>query len=373
MHTKILRILLTFGLISYPMFWPSLTVSAQSDVQVRITQVDNSKFPNVTVYVSVTNASGEPVGVDPSTIQITENGRSMQPLGIHGGGQGQAESLTTMLVIDISGSMEKNNKLTGAKEAAKAYVSQMRSGDQAGLIAFDTQVYNIQPITRDIASLTNAIESLRTGSDTAMFNALIEAEKALEGVSGRKAIIALTDGLDNQSHSKADDVIKAIGPSGLTISTIGFGDASTASQAGLDEGTLKSLAEKSGGLYSYAADSQALNSLYQQYGRSLQSEYAITYVSPSSLRDGVNRNLNVSLVNLGASTQAKYNPGGVLPEVSGKSWTLFGTILGGLIFMLALPFVVMRGTGLFGGMKRKGRIKFAQPASPAKKPNIKIK
>ena len=67
-----------------------------------------------------------------------------------------------------------------------------------------------------------------------MYNALMEAEKALEGVAGRKAIIVLTDGLDNKSQSKPDDVINGIGQSGLTISAVGFGDASTLGQSGLE-------------------------------------------------------------------------------------------------------------------------------------------
>ena len=375
MHKKIFRIFLSLGLLPLLTFWPSLIVSAQTDTQVRITQVDNSNFPNVTVYVSVTNAAGEPVGVDSSTIQISENGQSMQPVDVRGGGAGQAEPLTTMLVLDISGSMEKNNKFTAAKEAAKTYVNQMRAGDQAGLITFDSQVHYVQPVTTDVAALTESINILRTGSDTAMFNALVEAEKALEGVSGRKAIIVLTDGLDNQSQITADDVISTIGPSGLTISTIGFGDANTASQAGLDEAALKSLAEKSGGLYSYAADSESLSTLYQQYGRSLQSEYAITYVSPASLRDGVNRNLGVSLSDIGVTTEALYNPGGVLPEVSGSSWVLFGSILAGLLLLLIIPSLISGVGGMFGNTKSKGRIKLAgsSPGSSAKKANIKIK
>lgn len=377
MHKKILRILLNLGLIPLLMLWPVLSVSAQSDTQVRITQVDNSNFPNVTLYVSVTNAAGEPVGVDPNTIQISENGQLMQLVDIRGGaggGEGQAESLTTMLVIDISGSMEKNNKFTAAKEAAKTYVSQMRAGDQAGLITFDSQVHHVQTVTTDIALLTEKIDLLRTGSDTAMYNALIEAEKELANVPGRKAIIVLTDGLDNQSQSNADDVITAIGPSGLTISTIGFGDASTASQSGLDESGLRGLAEKSGGLYSYAADSESLSALYQQYGRTLQSEYAITYVSPSALRDGVNRNLNVSISDVGATTETLYNPGGVLPEVSGSSWVLFVSILAGLLLLLIIPMVI-GGISGSGGSKNKGRIKLANsaPTSSSKKTGIKIK
>src|SRR5574342_575774 len=125
------RFFLTLFLLSFFTLQPLSQVAAQTgatqtgDTQVRITQVDNSKFPNVTVYVSVTNAAGEPVGVDPATIQIQEHGELMQPVNVQGGGAvvgGEAIPLTTMLVIDISGSMEKNNKIGAAKVAAKAYV-----------------------------------------------------------------------------------------------------------------------------------------------------------------------------------------------------------------------------------------------------------
>jgi VWFA-related protein len=378
------RLILTLGLLALLLAPSTLAVSAQEETQVRITQVDNSKFPNVTVYVSVTNAAGEPVGVDPATIQIQENGQPMTPVDMRGGGQGQADPLTTMLVIDISGSMEKNGKIAAAKESAKAYVSQMRPGDQAGLITFDTQVYTVQPVTTDTAALIAAIDGLKTGSDTAMYNALTEAGKSLEGVAGRKAIILLSDGMDNQSQNTADDVINTIGPSGLTISAIGFGDASAAGQAGIDETGLKSLTEKAGGLYSYASDQAALTALYQQFGRTLQSEYAITYVSPATLRDGVNRGLTVSL-GTGAAAQGQYNPGGVLPEISSRSWSVFGIILGGLLLLLVIPFVIMlsRGSGLFKGGKRQGgKIKMGDTASATsggspgrsgKKPRIKIK
>jgi len=338
--------------------WPFAPVSAQGEApQIRITQVDNSKFPNVTVYVSATNAAGEPVGVDPATIQIFENGQLMQLVDVQGGGEAVGEEsipITTMLVMDISGSMDKNNKLAGAKDAAKSYVSQMRPGDQAGLITYDTQVYTVQPITGDTATLINAIDGLKTGSDTAMYNALMEAEKALEGVSGRKAIIVLTDGLDNQSQSTPEDVINGIGQSGLTISAVGFGDASTAGQTGLNEAALKSLAEQSGGVYGYATDSEALKGLYQQQSRALQSEYRATYVSPSTLRDGVNRNLTVSLTGTPVSAEGKYNPGGVLPEVSSRSWNLFAIILAGLLVLLFVPILFSLGGRLFAGGKPGG-------------------
>ena len=379
------RFILTLILLSFIGLQPLSQVAAQSaDTQVRITQVDNSKFPNVTVYVSATDANGNPVGIDPQTIQIHENGQVMEPVDAKGGGTvvgGEAIPVTTMLVIDISGSMDKNDKIGAAKEAAKAYVSGMRSGDQAGLITYDTQVYTVQPITSDTAALTSAIDSLQTGSDTAMYNALVEAEKALEGVSGRKAIIVMTDGMDNQSSSTADDVINGISESGLSISAIGFGDTTVSGQAGLDEAGLQSLAEKAGGQYAFASDAQTLSTLYQQYGESLQSEYAITYVSPSTLRDGVNRSLTVSLSEVGVSAEGAYNPGGVLPEVPTRSWALFGGILAALLILLAAPFLINRtaqavssvGTSHDSPKSKKGRIKLDRPPVSDTQHRVKLK
>jgi VWFA-related protein len=338
--------------------FPASAVSAQTEEPIiRITQVDNSQFPQVTVYLSATNSAGEPVGIDPETIQIYENGQLMTPTNVQGGGvQVGSEPIpvTTILVIDISGSMDKNDKIDAAKNAAKAYVAQMRPGDQAGLITYDTKVYVVQPVTGDTAVLTAAIDGLQTGSDTAMYDALIVAEKELETISGRKAIIVLSDGLDNQSSNTAEDVIANVGESGVTISAIGFGDVSASGQFGLDEEALKSLSERTGGVYGFATAPAELQSLYEQQGRVLQSEYQFTYISPSTLRDGVNRNLTVSLTSSAVPVvESQYNPGGVLPEVSGRSWTLFFSILLGLLALLFLPMLVNLGAGAFAGMKNK--------------------
>lgn len=374
---KIMHLALRVSLSLLPLLtlFSAPTAHAQtSGPQIRITQVDKSHFPQVTVYVSVVDENGKPVGIDPKTIQILENNQAMQPTEIRGGGDNAAQTvpITTMLVIDISGSMDKNGKLAAAKEAAKKYVSQMRTGDQAGLMTYDTKTYYVQPITTDTAALTAAIDSLKPGSDTAMYDALVEAEKNLEPVSGRKSIIVMTDGLDNKSRATADEVIKSIGQSGLSISTIGFGDPSTKGQVGLDEAGLKSLAEKAGGLYAFANDAETLSKIYQQYGEVLQSEYALTYVSPTSLHDGVNRGLTVAVNGNAVTTSAKYNPGGLLPEVTAQSWSMFFAILVVLLFLLALPFLANYGVNAYNTMKsktpKKSRVRFTEEAhaTPAK-------
>jgi VWFA-related protein len=380
MH-KMIRLFLSLTVIPLLMFFSAPAAFAQeSGPQIHITQVDKSKFPQVTVYVSAVNEKGEPVAVDPATIQIQENGQAMQLTDARGGsGSAKINPVTTMLVIDISGSMDKNGKLAAAREAAKAYVAQMRSGDQAGLMTYDTKTYYVQPITSDTNALVTAIDGLVTGSDTAMYNALVEAEKNLETINGRKSIIVLTDGLDNKSQSKPEDVITGVGQSGMTISTIGFGDAASQGQVGLDEKGLQSLAEKTGGLYSFAGDVDALSAVFQQYGQVLQSEYALTYISPTTLRDGVNRGLTVSLNGSTAvTTSARYNPGGLLPEVTAQSWRMFLAILAVLLLLLALPFLANYGMDAYRSyssrIPKKSRVKFNEPASTTSaKGRVKMK
>jgi VWFA-related protein len=357
---KKFRMLVVLGLLALALF-PAGSVLAQDPNApiVRITQVDNSKFPQVTVYVSVTNAAGEPVAVDPSTIQIQENGQVMQATSVSG--QGDIGPLTTLLVMDISGSMEKGDKITAAKNAAKAYIDQMRAGDQAGLISFNTAVNVVQPVTPDKNALVAGIDALQPAGNTAMFDALLQGMDVLKDVTGRKAIILLSDGIDNRSHSSVDDVVNTIGPAGLSISTIGLGDPSqSTNNFGLDEAALKSLAERAGGFYGFATAPQDLLALYQQRGSALQHEMSFNYTSPAALRDGINRNLQVSFGGDPAlTTSGGYNPGGVLPEVSSRSWMLFVGILIGLIVLLGLPFLISRGAHVFSGMGAK---KAASPA-----------
>jgi len=362
---KWLRVVLTFGLLPLFLLSPALTVSAQSDLQIRITQVDTSAFPQVTVYVSVTDAAGEPVGVEPERIQLNENGQAIQNPEMSG--SGDIGPLTTLLVVDVSGSMNNNAKLDAAKQAALAYVDQMRPGDQAGLMAYNTEVTLAQPVTPDREALAAAINSLAADGNTAMFDAILQAEQVLSPVGGRKAILVLTDGIDNVSQAATEDVITAIGPSGVSISTIGLGDPEQlGTNSGLDETVLRSLAGQAGGVYSYANDPESLQGLYERYARALQSEYRITFTSTSTLRDGVNRSLTVSLAGGAVSEETQYNPGGVLPEVSAQSWPLFGAILAGLLVLLFAPMAVGRLADAFQGTgngkakssnKAKGRVK----------------
>jgi Ca-activated chloride channel homolog len=346
---------------------------AQGDPSAKITQVDTTQFPVVTVYISVVDSTGEPVAVSPSNLVIRENGVVMTPDDI--GSTGDSDPLVTMLVMDISGSMNHADKINSAKRAALAYVDQSRPKDLIGLVSFETEIDYVQPLTSNHKAIETAINDLKVQGDTAMYDALARSIEYMEAVSGRKAIIVMTDGLDNRSKISPQEVLQMIGPEGLSISTIGLGipDHSTSALSSLDEAALSALAEQAGGTYGYANDEESLRKLYELYGRALQSEYYITYTSPSTLRDGINRALSVSLdgnSNNAATTinetQGKYNPGGLIPEVANPAtWGLFLALVVGLALLLLVPllirtirFQLQSKKGIIGiGSKKKSRIK----------------
>ena len=359
-----------------------------TDLTALITQVDTSSFPKVTVYLSVTDPNGEPVPVSPNQIVIREDGEVMKAEEV--GGTDDVGPLTTLLVMDISGSMNHGNKLDAAKEAAKAYVDQARPSDQIGLVTFNTEIEYEEPLTKDRRELIAAINGLKALDDTAMYDALAEGIDILEPVEGRKAVIVLTDGLDNRSKMSPQQVLQLIGPQGLSISVIGLGDPtqSTGAITSLDEPALSALASEAGGAYGYANDAESLRQLYEKYGRALQSEYIITYTSPAKLRDGVNRGLSAAVEDSGGllgsiESPIEYNPGGLIPEVTEPaSWLLFAGLVLLLVLLLFVPilllFVLPRirgrsGNNLGGGSRKStSGIKLGSQASSAK-PRVKLK
>src|SRR5436190_15841681 len=55
--------------------------------KIKITQVDSSQFPEIKVYVSVTNAAGEPLAVPASQLRLTENGQPVKVETVSGAGE----------------------------------------------------------------------------------------------------------------------------------------------------------------------------------------------------------------------------------------------------------------------------------------------
>ncbi len=370
--------------------WLAATgVQAQAQVNIRVTQVDTSRFPQVDVYISVTDASGNPVRhISPSAFRVTENGAEMSLTSVTRAGEQGA--VNTILIIDRSGSMAAGDKMVAAKQAASTFVNLMRPGDKTALIQFDTEIETLQTFTDDKARLLAAIQKIFPRGNTALYDALDHAARYFETVQGRKAIIVLTDGMDTASKLGREAIVQRVSHGGFSVYTVGLGARNTAygSQEGVDEEILRELANVTYGNYYYSPDGSQLSELYQQLSFLLQNEYKLTYLSPNPLRDGVKRNIVVTAMGAG-STRTEFNPGGVIPEVATQatSWILFFVVLAVLLALLLVPAAIhllrARGVALptvptsASAPQKPSRIKLTGEAPPAgtaqPKSRIKIK
>jgi VWFA-related protein len=275
--------------------WP-MAVYAADPPQVQVTQVDNSRYPEVTIYVSVTEADGQIVsGLQQSDFEIAEDGTPVAITDFRGGDQ---VALATVLVIDRSGSMDKENKLAGAQQAAVTFVDLMRRQDQTALVSFSETAWVDQPFTADQAALKRAIKALSPDSSTAWYDAVYEAAGQFQSVSGRRAIILLSDGLDNQSRQSLAAAIQAAHTTGLPVYAIGLG-----ARGSYDEVSLKRVAQQTDGQFYHAPTAAELKALYESLAVSLQRDYAITYRSPRPTNDGTRRNIGVAVGGATGSSQ----------------------------------------------------------------------
>ncbi len=122
-----------------------------------------------------------------------------------------------LVVFDVSGSMA-GSKIDQAKQAALAFLDNMPSQNQVGLVKFNQNVDMAVPLASFEGASTNIrqqVQSLEAAGDTALYDSIIEAINVMragdDGTQNRiKAIVVLSDGKDTASFNALNDVIATI-------------------------------------------------------------------------------------------------------------------------------------------------------------------
>jgi Ca-activated chloride channel homolog len=114
------------------------------------------------------------------------------------------QPFTVALVIDVSPSTAY--KIEEIQYAARAFVEQLGPRDSVIVIAFDENVDVLAKVTTDREKIYKAIRKAGFGNGTSLYNAVDEAlRKQLGKISGRKAVVLFTDGVDTTSTGKSYD------------------------------------------------------------------------------------------------------------------------------------------------------------------------
>ncbi len=267
---------------------------ADDGVKLNVTQVDPSDFPNVRIVASAVDAQGKPVkGLQATDLVLSESSRA-QRIGVNLANTVAPVALA--LVLDTSGSMA-GKPFADAKAAVSSLVQSLGPNDQAAIVTFNTAVSIPQQLTANKAALAAAIDRAVAAGDTAIFDAVNAASDVIASVPAqtRRAIILLTDGIDNSSRTALAAVTAKVTALGAPLYVIGLG-------TDLDRPVLQALADGSKGGAAYVAPTSAqLAGIYAGLSEQLATEYVVSYRSNvTAVTAGSKLEVTLQLVRSGA-------------------------------------------------------------------------
>jgi Ca-activated chloride channel family protein len=249
--------------------------------------------------------------IRPEEIAVFEDGRQQQVFTFK---REATLPINIAILMDLSGSQEYT--FPQEKTAAGAFLrSVIRPGkDSAAILTFQDDVELVQGLSSRIESLNRAFDEIqysrRFGTTssrrqaTALYDAIyIAADEVLsrddyrsavtEDTITRRAVILLTDGVDNASSRKLDEAIDRAWRAGVVIYSIGIGDRFRFE--GVREDVLRRLSEETGGRAYFPLGPDDLMDDFRQIENELRSQYLVAYAPSNTARDGSFRRIEVRL------------------------------------------------------------------------------
>ncbi len=224
--------------------------------------------------------------------------------------------LTLGMLIDSSGSQQQVLRME--QEVGISFLQQvLREKDLAFLISFDVNVEELKDLTNSIGDLRSGLEKVRInvggGSSgipgigqgpvpvsrpkgTLLYDAIfLAADEKLRHEAGRKAMIILTDGVDQGSQETINEAIEAAQKADSICYVILIADRGFYGMGGFGgDREMKKLSEETGGrLIEVGNRPEKLRDAFTQIANELRSQYSLGFSPLNSARDGSFRKLEI--------------------------------------------------------------------------------
>jgi Ca-activated chloride channel family protein len=231
--------------------------------------------------------------------------------------------LSIAILIDTSASEERT--LPDEKAAARSFLEEVLrpARDEAAVVSFTGETTLEQGFTGSVDRLRRAIDRVEfvppsgyigggvvvngtppisgtnqsLAGSTAIWDAVWATSEELIGASAentRRAIILLTDGDDTSSTMKMHEAVERAQKADALIYSIGIGDRYTFN---VDEGSLRKIAEQTGGRAYFPRNERDLRDAFAQIQRDLREQYLVAYSPSNKARDGSYRRIEIQIVN----------------------------------------------------------------------------
>ena len=199
--------------------------------------------------------------------------------------------VSMVLVLDSSGSMKRASEQVVA--AATRFVAALRPEDSLGLLTFADKVDVAHAITTNRQNTFETLSKYTAEGGTALYDALCDSLLMLKGLKGRRAVVILSDGRDEDNPGTGpgsirswDSVLRLLQDQDVTMFPVGLGPR-------IDAQRLELLATLSGGQAYFPLDVSTLDSEFDRVIENLRHRYVVGYTSSNPVRDGKWRNVEI--------------------------------------------------------------------------------
>jgi Ca-activated chloride channel family protein len=188
------------------------------------------------------------------------------------------EGVNVVLAIDDSGSMQAADyplsRIEAAKSAADLLLRDLETKDYAGVVIFESGASTVAYLSPDKGRVREKLAAVTPRSgQTAIGDGLALAIDMAKSIPNRKSVVVLlSDGVNNAGVISPDEAVTFANAAGIQVYTVGMGSMEKVvlgydwlgnpQYAELDEATLRSIAEKTGGKYFRSVDDRTLNEIY---------------------------------------------------------------------------------------------------------------
>jgi len=279
----------------------------------------------VTVPVTVRKPGGGFIkGLAQSAFHVAEDGEPEEILLF----APEAVPTRIVIVLDISGSVR--TEWGSIKFSTKKFLENLKPEDQFALVTFNTEVRLKMDWGRKFDRVDPVLTSVYCKDNTKLWDAIyVTATEVIKGIKEKKAMIIMSDGLDNESSVSYNEALQAAIRSEAALYVVSKTEAVRQMirydmvQRGIYDNipgeifvqadlALRRLAYETGGRVLYPNSFGQLDNIYAEVDDELRNQYTIGYVSTNQIKDGSYRRIQVNVDAPGAAVSAR--PGYYAPN-----------------------------------------------------------
>ncbi|MGO9259184.1 MAG: VWA domain-containing protein [Bryobacteraceae bacterium] len=271
----------------------------------------------VNVLATVRNKTGSLIGtLSQDDFSLSEEGR---PQTIRYFSRETDLPLTLGLMVDTSGSQRK--VLDAERGASLRFLDQVvrPDKDKVFIMQFDSAVQLRQALTNSVGKLDDALayvdsETMRQvrmqgGGGTLLYDAVARASNdVMKKLTGRKALIVLSDGVDFGSYGTLKDAIEAALRADTLIYSILYSDPGAYGLfggGGEGKGVLERMSNETGGSFFEVSKKQPVDRMFEILQEELRTQYNLGYVSDKPVTISEFRAIQLTAKQKGLVVQAR--------------------------------------------------------------------